>query len=49
MEYDYHMFSKHLVFQVKNLVFQLKHLVFRSEILAFDQNTRYFELEILKY
>ena len=31
MEYDCHMFSKYLVFQMKNLVFQSKYLVFRSK------------------
>ena len=49
MEYDCHIFSKYLVFQMKNLVFQTKYLVFRSKTLDFDQNTRYFESEILKY
>ena len=28
MEYDCHIFSKHLVFQMKNLVFQSKYQVF---------------------
>ena len=33
MEYDCHIFSKYLVFQMKNLVFQSKHLVFQTWIL----------------
>ena len=37
-----HIFSKYLVFQSK-------YLVFRSKTLDFDQNTGYFESEILKY
>ena len=41
MEYDCHIFSKYLVFQMKNLVFQLK-------TLDFDRNARYFESEFLK-
>ena len=41
MEYDCHISSKYLVFQMKNLVFQLK-------TLDFDRNARYFESEILK-
>ena len=49
MEYDYHIFSKYLIFQTKNLAFQSKYLVFRSKTLDFDRNTRYFESEILKY
>ena len=49
MEYDCHIFSIYLVFQMKNLVFQSKYLVFRSKTLDFDRNTRYFESEILKY
>ena len=49
MEYDCHIFSKYLVFQMKNLVFQPKYLVFRSKTLDFDRTTRYFESEILKY
>ena len=40
MEYDCHIFSKYLVFQMKNLVFQSKYL---------DRNTRYFESKISKY
>ena len=40
MEYDYYIFSKYLVFQMKNLVFQSKYLAFRSKIV---------ESEILKY
>ena len=43
MEYDCHIFSKYLVFQMKNLVFQSKYLVFRSKTLDFVRNTRYFE------
>ena len=46
MEYDCHIFSKYLVFQMKDLVFQSKYLVFRLETLDFDRNTRYFESEI---
>ena len=34
---------------MKNLVFQSKYLVFRLKTLDFDQNTRFFEPEILKY
>ena len=56
MEYDCHIFSKYVVFQMKYLVFQMKDLVFQSkylkfrlETLDFDQNTRYFESEIFKY
>ena len=50
MEYDYHIFSKYLVFQMKNLVFQSKYLVFRSKALDIDRNTRYFEnFEILSF
>ena len=49
MEYNCHIFSKYLVFQMKNLVFQSKYLVFQWKTLDFDQNTRYFESEILKY
>ena len=45
MEYDFHIFSKYLAFQMKNLVFQSKYLVFRSKTFDFDQNTRYFESE----
>ena len=37
-----------LVFQIKSLAFQSKYLVFLSKTLDFDQNTRYFESEILK-
>ena len=47
--HDCHIFSKYLVFQSKYLVFQSKYLVFRSKTLDFDQNTGYFESEILKY
>ena len=39
MEYDCHIFLKHLVFHFINLVFQTKHLVFRPEISAVDRNT----------
>ena len=49
MECDFHIFSKYLVFQMKSLLFQSKYLVFRSKTLDCDQNTRYFESEILKY
>ena len=49
MEYDCHIFSKDLVFQMKNQVFQSKCLVFRSKTLDFDQNARYFDSEIQKY
>ena len=49
MEYDCHIFSKDLVFQMKNQVFQSKCLVFRSKSLDFDQNARYFDSEIWKY
>ena len=42
MEYDCHILSKYLVFQIKNLVFW-------SNTLDFDRNTRYFESEISKY
>ena len=49
MEYDCHIFSKCVVFQMKKLVFQSKYLVFRSETLNFDRNTMYFESQILKY
>ena len=34
---------------MRNLVFQSKYPVFRTKTLDFDQSTRYFELEILKY
>ena len=33
----------------ENLVFQSKYPVFLSKTLDFDQNTRYFESEILQY
>ena len=36
MEYDCHIFSKCLVFQMKNLVFQLKYLVFRWKYLVIE-------------
>ena len=49
MEYDCHISSKYLVFQMKNLAFQSKYLVFRSKTLDFDRNTKYFESEISKY
>ena len=49
LNYDCHIFSKYLVFQMKNLVFQSKYLVFWSKTLDFDRNTRFFESEILKY
>ena len=56
MEYDCHIFSKYLIFQMKNLVFQMKnpvfqpkYLVFRSKTLDFDRNTRYFNSKTLKY
>ena len=45
MEYDCHIFSKYLVFQMKNLVLQSKYLVFRLKTLDFDRNTRNFESE----
>ena len=52
-EYDCHIFSKYLAFQMKNLVFQSKYyfeiLLFRSKAMDFDRNTRYFESEISKY
>ena len=35
IEYDYHIFSKYLVFQMKTLVFQSKYVVFRSKTLDF--------------
>ena len=44
MEYDCHIFSKNLVFQMKNLVFQSKYLVFRSKTLDFHRNIRYIEI-----
>ena len=34
---------------MKNLVFQSKYLVIQWKTLDFDQNTRYFESETLKY
>ena len=49
MEYDCHIFSNYLVFQMKNLVFQSEYLVFRSKPLDFGRNTRYFESGISKY
>ena len=49
MEYDCHIFSNYLVFQMKNLVFQAEYLVFRSKPLDFDRTTRYFESEISNY
>ena len=36
LEYDCHIFSKYLVFQMKNLVFHSKHLVFRSKTLEYQ-------------
>ena len=47
VEYDRHIFSTYLVFQMKNLVFQSKYLVFLSKTLDFDRNTRYFDSDIL--
>ena len=49
MEYNCHIFSKYLVFQMKDLVFQSKYLVFRLETLDLDRSTRYFESEVSKY
>ena len=36
VEYDYHIFSKYLVFQMKTLVFQSQYVVFRSKTLDFE-------------
>ena len=37
IEYDCHIFSKYLVFQMKNLVFQIKSPLFRSKTLNYDR------------
>ena len=49
MEYNCHIFSKYLVFQIENLAFQSKYQVFLWKTLDFNRNTRYLKSEILKY
>ena len=48
MEYDCHIFSKYLVFQMKNVVFQSKYLALRSKIRNFEKlGFSHLEYEIL--
>ena len=49
MEYDCHIFSKYLVFQMKNLVFQSKYLVFRSKYQVFHTLNLKYQVFRAKY